>query len=174
MLRNQYRLLGQLDASARDECQRAIEMLDRGYELEYSSLSMHMGGPMTEHECIEVIDILQMHRELRWSYDDLADKSEVDEGAITFRGFDGNNEPKELGYARFLIEDENKFQELAGPGGSLNSHMPTLDTYRRMLVVWRRAAGRHQSSSAGSENLLTADEMRQITEARVHPSNRPS
>jgi uncharacterized protein YfbU (UPF0304 family) len=162
ILTNQYRLLERLDPDAGDECRQAIRILEHGYELEYSALTESFLDPMSEDECLEVYDILDMHRQLCVSYDNLADKSGLDENAISFRGFDGNNETTAFVYARFLIGDLGKWTELAGAGDHLNSHAPVIDGYRRMLEVWRQLR-------AGRDTLgrspLTAEEMKRISQA---------
>jgi hypothetical protein len=84
-----------------------------------------------------VYDILDMYRDLRFAYENLGSTSGVEEAAVSFRGFDGNNEPKALLYARFLIKDLGKWEELAPAlEFGLNSHTPMLDSYRGMLEVW--------------------------------------
>jgi len=52
-----------------------------------------------------------------------------------------------------------------------NSHLLMLDTYMRMLAEYRRIMdGRRRGLDR--HYLLTLDELQQIAEARVHPSNR--
>jgi uncharacterized protein YfbU (UPF0304 family) len=173
MLRNQYRILERLDPDAADECRRAITVLERGYSFEYHALSEWIEEPMSEEDCREVIDILEMHRELRWGFDDLADKTAVDARAVEFRGFDGNHESRQLGYARFLLEDEDKWKELAGSGDGLNSHMPVMEAYRRMLPVWLDCVSeRRRRGPTSGHHLLDIEEIQRITAARVHPDNR--
>lgn len=53
---------------------------------------------------------------------------------VRFTGFDGNNEPKPLGIARILIEDMGRFTRFKGR--DLNSHVPLLDAYRRMHLLF--------------------------------------
>ena len=81
-----------------------------------------------------------------------------------FHGFDGNNESAELQYARFLIKGERRFTYLE-PGQSEvpNSHHPTLEMYHRMVDEWE---------SRGRSMSLTGDDIKAITGAQVHPSNR--
>lgn len=94
---------------------------------------------MSEEECKEVLEILEMHRALAWSYLDLSGKKEVDDDRLKFRGFDGNNESCQLSYTSYFIIDLERFQELlyGKEYRDFNSHMPTLDRYRRMLGVWK-------------------------------------
>lgn len=170
ILRNQYQLLGLLDPDLHDYCDHAVKVLEHGYEFEYEPLAENIMSPMPEADCLEVIDILEMHRELGIAYDQLADKSGIEEHSITFGGFDGNHETKALSYAHYLIRDEGKWQELAEAGDGLNSHMPTLETYRRMLAVWREARSQRDMLA---DPILTADDLNRIAAARIHPSRRP-
>ncbi len=50
-----------------------------------------------------------------------------------FVGFDSNTESERLGIARYLIEKMDHFPSFVGR--SLNSHMPILDSYLRMLTA---------------------------------------
>jgi uncharacterized protein len=173
ILLNQYRLLKHLDPDAREECDRAIEVLSSGYELEYAELNQHILDPMPSEDCREVIDILEMHRQLRFSYDRLTDKSEVERpNDIEFRGFDGNEETRQFSYAHYLIHDEGKWKELAQSGDGLNSHSPVLGAYRRMLEVWKAIQESPQHLHVLDEGLLSSTEINQIVAARVHPDNK--
>jgi len=49
-----------------------------------------------------------------------------------------------------------------------------LDTYMRMLAEYRRVMDGRQRGFDRYDYLLTLDELQQIAEARVHPSNRRS
>ena len=89
-----------------------------------------------------VVDVLDMWNFIERGYEQLsaAEKAKIEEDAaplgkhVRFMGFDGNNEAELIGIARFLIEKLNRFT--AFKGRELNAHMPTRDTYARMLRVW--------------------------------------
>lgn len=166
ILANQYRLLEQgAPGGRRDDYRHAVTILEGGYELEYETLTPSFLDPMSEKECREVYDILEMYRDLHFAYENRRETSGVPEAAVSFRGFDGNNETRALSYARFLIEDLGKWEELAPAlGFGLNSHMPMLDSYRRMLEVWRQCRDQHTLNTGGSP--LTAEETKRIVEAR--------
>ena len=53
---------------------------------------------------------------------------------VRFPGFDGNNEREHLSVAHFLIDDLDRFTGFRGR--DLNSHMPSLGMYQRMLEVF--------------------------------------
>jgi uncharacterized protein YfbU (UPF0304 family) len=51
-----------------------------------------------------------------------------------FRGFDRNNEFEYINVTSFLIDDLDRFSRFkARGGGRFNSHMPVVETYRRMV-----------------------------------------
>lgn len=173
ILRNQYRLLKHLDPDAADEAEQAITILENGFESEYWRLTGTFGSTLSVEDGHEVSDILQMFRELRWSYADVGDESGVDENRIAFLGFDGNYETKQLLLAKFLIGQEGHWDELKGAGDHLNSHWPVIDTYRRMLAVWKPIAERRRGKVAAPDRpLLSADDIRAIADAAIHPENR--
>ncbi len=91
-----------------------------------------------------VVDVLDMWDFIESSYNELSkkDKERLEKEAdpfgihVKFMGFDGNNEASYIGIARFLIEKMGRFSNFKKR--DLNSHMPTLATYRRMLSVFEQ------------------------------------
>ena len=170
ILANHYRLLERnAPEGMGDYYRNAVTILEQGYELEYRTLTQSLQDPMSEKECEEVYDILEMHSDLLFAYEQLGVTSGVDEGAVAFRGFDGNEEARTLSYVRFLITDLGKWEDLApAPGSDLNSHMPTLARYRRMLEVWRQWRDDRRKDPIGltQDPMMTADEIKRIVEAR--------
>ncbi|MBV9901605.1 MAG: YfbU family protein [Alphaproteobacteria bacterium] len=76
-----------------------------------------------------------------------------------FHGFDGNEEADHYSVANFLVAKLDLFQEFAGR--DLNSHMPMLPRYGRMLAAFeeeRRAGG-------GPGNGLSADQLHRLLAA---------
>ena len=106
----------------------------------------YSGIPFEEQEipeiAKEVVDILDMWSFIEHGYQNLSDDEKaqlvVDADPsgkdLKFRGFDGNNEPEHMGAASFLINDLDRFEEFKGR--SMNSHMPSIETYRRMLSAF--------------------------------------
>jgi uncharacterized protein YfbU (UPF0304 family) len=64
----------------------------------------------------------------------IADEAGVWGKHVTFLGFDGNNESEHRSIALFLVRDMDRFSDFKGR--DLNSHMPLLDAYRRMLRMF--------------------------------------
>jgi uncharacterized protein YfbU (UPF0304 family) len=171
LLRNQYRVIGLLDPDASDECGRAIAVLENGYEGRYDEIAQDILDPVPTSECREVENILQMFRELHFSYRALTDdeRSAINERDIAFRGFDGNEETVAMAYTRFLIDDRRLWPELASAGDHLNSHIPVLDTYRRMLPVWRACqAERDREQGLAGDGLFTAEQIQRVAAARPY------
>lgn len=120
----------------------------------------------------EVVDILDMWYFLERGYGELSkkDKERVAKEAepfgeeVRFPGFDGNNESEHMGIADFLIKQLGRFSQFEGRG--LNAHMPTIDAYRRMLVVFEPI----RKTLVGKD--LNADEIIEILRSRLHPGRR--
>ena len=120
----------------------------------------------------EVVDILDMWSFLEHGYDNLTpeDKKRVKIDAdpfgdhVKFRGFDGNNETSHYGIARFLVEKMDRFSTFEGR--DLNSHFPSIDTYRRMLPVFLPM---RQTLMGGR---LSANQIIAILKEMTHPEYR--
>lgn len=96
----------------------------------------------TPHEVSEVTDILDMWSFIEEAYGTFGapEKKKIETEAdpfgtrVQFSGFDGNNETEHLSIARFLVEDMGRFSRFKGR--DLNSHHPSIETYRRMSAVF--------------------------------------
>jgi uncharacterized protein YfbU (UPF0304 family) len=83
----------------------------------------------------DVLDILECWMLVETGMVALADKDRkyvlaTTGAAPNFLGFDGNYEGEHLGIARFLVERMERFPHFKGR--NFNSHVPVLDSYRRM------------------------------------------
>lgn len=120
----------------------------------------------------EVLDILEMWEMLETSYKRLqpADKARIEKEAepfgsdVRFRGFDGNNETEYMAAARFLVNDLERFSTFKGR--DLNSHLPSLDTYKRMLSVYMPIRNSHDFGPLNAEQII------KILKEQVHPERR--
>jgi uncharacterized protein len=120
----------------------------------------------------EVVDVLDMWSFIESACDKLSpkDKARVEKEAapfgthVRFLGFDGNNETEHLGIARFLIDELERFSSFEGR--DLNSHMPSVETYRRMLRVFEPM----RSGLVGRE--LGATELIELLNEKTHPEHR--
>lgn len=140
-----------------------------GLKWEYSGI-FH-GHEDNEKTVSEVGDVLDTWWFIEQSYAKLSkkDKDRVEKEAhpfgknVTFPGFDGNYEGEHIGIAHFLIRDMDRFSDFKGR--DLNSHMPSIEAYRRMLPVFKPM----RESLAGG-NLLSAEQIIDLLNARRHDS----
>lgn len=120
----------------------------------------------------EVLDILDMWSMIERSYDNLSDneKAFVEKEAAPFgkdpmfRGFDGNNESEYMGAVSFLVNDLDRFEEFKGR--DFNSHCPSVDTYNRMLGVFKPIFENLNFQPLSTQNLVD------IIKEKTHPENR--
>jgi uncharacterized protein YfbU (UPF0304 family) len=137
--------------------------LEDGYALQYEVMFEHIYDEMSEEECREVLDILDMYRAITFSFQRLEEAGESLEGLtrndIGFQGFDGNNETKQMSYTQYFVHDLGRFQELTDGNKykDFNSHFPTMDLYRRMLDEWRKKGKSFELSGKDMLNLLYPD-----------------
>lgn len=120
----------------------------------------------------EVLDILDMWSFIEYAYRELSeeDKKRLEEDAHPFGkdpkfpGFDGNNESEHMNVASFLINDLDRFQEFKGR--SLNAHMPTLETYHRMLSAFESIR------SSLISGPMTFAQLTTVLREKLHPEHR--
>jgi uncharacterized protein YfbU (UPF0304 family) len=158
IIANQLKILERLypeEASYYAQHRTAVE---NGYSLHYSWLVENFYDEMTEAECREVLDILDMYRAVTFSYKKIEDPSGIEDYWLKFRGFDGNNESKQFSYVQYFITDLGRFEELKYEAeyADFNSHMPTLEKYRRMLSHWSANGKSFDLSKAELKELLGA------------------
>lgn len=136
----------------------------------------YVGIPFEEQETPEVVkevlDILDMWSMIERSYENLSNESKefVEKEASPFGkdpkfpGFDGNNETEYMGTASFLVNDLDRFEEFKGR--DFNSHCPSIDSYRRMLSVFKPLLQKLNFQPLSAQNIVD------ILKERVHPDNR--
>jgi uncharacterized protein YfbU (UPF0304 family) len=116
-----------------------------------------------------VVNVLDMWNFIERSYETLSkqDQERVEKEAdpfgkhVKFRGFDGNNESTHMSIAHFLVDEMGRFSRFKGR--DLNSHMPTLATYGRMLEVFEPL----RAELIGRD--LDADEIIAVLKAKKYP-----
>lgn len=159
---------------------RAADVFERGFTVEYSDILEALEPELSRRDAELVMDILEMYTQLQSSFDQLSSAQQKALGgradrAVRFFGFDLNDrfESRLLRYARHLI-DQDRWRELAVYFDDRhergNSHMPSIATYQRMLTefnpIWRRKIREM------GDYQLTADEIKQVIDAKIHPDNR--
>lgn len=159
ILANQMTIMELLDPGNGPSFSRNRHILQNGFVNEYSSMMVSIAEEeLSLDECREVINIMQMHGDLAFSYRWLIDKSGLDQRAIEFVGFDANSEAQQHAYCKFLVERGSTFDGLMMRDVDLNSHAPTLRMYRDMLTIWH----------AYTNSPLTKEQIVSIVEAK-HP-----
>jgi uncharacterized protein YfbU (UPF0304 family) len=149
------------DAQHYDHQREAIE---NGYEYHYSEvLGTITEDVLVEEDCQEVLDILHMFDVLEYSASQMSPKPEIKDWQYTFRGFDGNNEPKQLRYAEWFCTDGRYAAFEARMPNGFNSHSRVLDTYRRQLQVYR---------DLGEPLTVTKEQLEAVAAAAIHPDHR--
>ena len=136
---NQLLILEKLYPEEADYYARNRKALENGYELHYSWLTENISDGLSEEECKEVLDILDMYRSITFSWQRLHEGEELPE-KLKFRGFDGNNETALMSYVQYFVIDLERFDELTygKEHPYFNSHCRMLDKYRRMFSVWKK------------------------------------
>ena len=142
----------------------------------YWGLQWQMSGLLHDHAdasaiVSETIDILEMWHFIESGYAALSDaeKTRVEKEAepfgkyVKFPGFDGNNETEHLGIANFLVNKMERFDIFKGR--SLNSHMPSIEGYKRMLSVFEP-----MRKNLGHVDL-SPEQIIELMNARMHPEN---
>lgn len=133
ILSNQYQLLAKLEDD--DHYALMAETLRDGHKWLYKQYFEHLQPPMDDDKATFVLDVLDIYRAMKHSYRDLKDKSGIDADDVEFPGFDGNNEAELLNFADALLK-HRRFQDTLRKHGN-NSHMPTVEIYRRMIQCWK-------------------------------------
>ncbi len=168
ILSNQHAILAKLDPNE-GEHERIREALNNGYELHYRPeyITTNPDEIMTEEECQEVLDILTMFQVLRQSFECLADKSGIEEGAVRFDGFDGNNETKQMGYTRYYctLPPDGRFKGDVDVK-NLNSHSYRLLRYRAMLAEYNRIKEERPKDLSMDGYLFKKDEIAAVVSAK--------
>ena len=160
LLANQYDILGLLKKD--DSYTKMAENLRDGHKWIYEHHATQISDNLPDEEAEHVLTILGIYSDLLDSYRQLSDRSGIDEHAVTFPGFDGNNEAELLHFASALSKNGN-YSETIGKDAR-NSHMPTTDMYRRQIAEW---------NALGSPAFpFSKEQVLKIVVARTHPSNR--
>jgi uncharacterized protein len=158
------------------------KILEEGFAGEYWMEVAGFSTELSKRDCGRVSDILQMFRIITFSIDQLEkDGTDVDEKLafrLEFQGFDHNDalEAHMAAYVEHQIRDDrwSELRPQVERNDRGNSHARMLDTYMRMLVEYRRVMDGRKRGFDRYDYLLTLDELQQIADARVHPSNRRS
>jgi hypothetical protein len=159
ILANQLKILEKLDPDEAKYYANHRKAIEYGFKLHYSWIAESIDDDeMSEEECQEVLNVLDMYRAITYSHQRLEDKTDIEPGAIKFRGYDGNNEPRQFSYTNYFITDLGRFDELrfGAEYPDFNSHCPMVDKYRRMLNIWEKYPDRFNLGEEQIKELLEA------------------
>lgn len=157
VISNQLEILKQLDKGNKDYYDERIEILKRGYSLFYSMINeVFEEEEMSDDECSLVLDILDFYSILERfknnSDNNINEIKEIEQHKFgTFKGFDANSieEIKYLQFTSFLIDNQGKFEsiaELKKQTDDFNSHLPLLESYKRIIVKWKGYTNKYNLS----------------------------
>ena len=157
ILSNQYYLMSQMDPENSAKYQRLQTIVERGYELQMRELNKEFGC-LTEVECREIIDIMEMYHAMQESNKMLAEdeRKEGDQRRLQFLGFDIASEAQIVHYVRFLGDSEGLYSQFDKADHHFNSQMPMLDKYRRMLTTWRNCPRQYHLCATELSQILSA------------------
>jgi len=155
---NQFLILEKLYPGEASYYEQHRIALQHGFQLHYGWILENVWDDLSEKECRKVLDALDLYRGIVSSFNALPEKDGLSESTVRFPGFDGNNEPHYLAYARYFIVDLDRYEELIRgqeyPG--FNSHCPMLETYGRMTLLWSSWHRPYNMSAAQIRTLLEA------------------
>lgn len=177
LLALQHEILARLDPDEdeKEAHRRSLRILSGGFTTEYPREFFSINAEIPPTECTLVMDILDMFVVLEAILDRLDDDALAEVGdharvLLVFGGFDFQNprESRLADFAEHLIAD-GRWSNLAHHFGDehqcLNSHMPQLERYRRMLqtystIIARRAA--RDGCRGLDTNPMTVDDLKKI------------
>ena len=157
ILSNQYYLMSQMNPENSARYQRLQTIVERGYELQMRELNKEFGC-LTEAECREIIDIMEMYHAMQESNKMLAEqeRAEVDQRRLQFLGFDIASEAQIVHYVRFLVDSEGLYPQFDKADHHFNSQMPMLEKYRRMLTTWRNCPRQYHLCATELSQIFSA------------------
>ena len=141
-LSNQLRILEALYPSEADDLAVQREAVEKGYFLAIEEGMEHIydsDSVVSLEECEEVWSVMNMFLAIDQTIKALGKANLHDDYFTRFRGYDGNNEAKFMGFAEFTIKRMGRFAHLPlEKSDYLNSHMPIREMYLSMHEEWQR------------------------------------
>jgi uncharacterized protein YfbU (UPF0304 family) len=119
-----------------------------------------MSEELSSEESELVRNAIDVYEVMQRSYEEMDDRSGIDESRLRFPGFDGNNEGQYLAYANFLREKEDRFTHVRLGWDGMNSHQSLAGKYERMIREWMRVPSERRYA-----NELTREEILSILDA---------
>jgi uncharacterized protein YfbU (UPF0304 family) len=166
------------DGDAKYQLERA-KVLEEGFVGDYHTEFAGIRPELTAAQSSFVLDVLDMFRILTFSIQKLDKESPKvkDTSLLEFQGFDHNDvlEGHMATFVEYLMDDRGLWKELhpqkkASDDG--NSHSQMIDVYQRMLTEYRRIKDARRRGHGRFDYHLGFQELEQIANAAIHPSNR--
>ncbi|MDG3088392.1 YfbU family protein [Vibrio hannami] len=157
ILSNQYYLMSQLNPDNATKYRRLQTIVERGYSLQMRELDKQF-GELTEEECREIINIMEMYHAMQESNRMLSEeeRGKVDQRRLQFLGFDIASESQLVHYVRFLVDSEGLYPQFDKADHHFNAQMPMLDKYRRMLTTWKNCPRQYHLSATEFTQIFNA------------------
>ena len=157
ILSNQYEILTKLNPEKAAYYRRCQTIIERGYCLQLLELEKEFGH-LSEADCREVIDTLEMYHALKVSYENLpaSEAQDVAPARLEYIGYSRGHEKELADYVCFLLDVEGRFPELGKRCSALNSELGMRDKYQRMLTQWRDCPRHYKLSIQEIRKVLNA------------------
>ncbi|MED1559435.1 YfbU family protein [Bacillus paramycoides] len=176
ILANQYEILAKLaeDDYEKKQFNNLRDIFTSGYSRYYSLATEHFSDEVSDEECKFVVDVLNMYRDLYYSWYRNKDAHEViNEKTVLFKGFDLNDEieVKYYSFYKFLVNDFGRFEEIKefiaeGKIEDFNSHGsgPSMRQLNLMLSKWQEIKNRDEYNYSDD---LALEEISEIINAHI-------
>ncbi|NBI13608.1 YfbU family protein [[Haemophilus] felis] len=155
ILANQYKLMALLDSENAKKYQRLETIVKGGFEKELKELDKEFAD-LSEAECENVLNTLEMYHALQVSYNNLEDKSALTPHRLQFAGYCAVREKKYLNYLRFIVNVEGKYQDFMRCEHGCDAQVQMWEKYQRMLNVWKSCPHGYHLSMTEIQNILNA------------------
>lgn len=161
---NQFQILETIASNPDDAKSYALkqEVLREGYEILYESEAfIGIENSMSSEDCREVWNTMDMFDAIGLS---LPQGSPLKNHRHSrFSGYDGNNEPDFMAFAKFTFERLERFQNMPKKvADPWNSHCRMRGVYGRMLSEWQKVPDADRFS-------MSRDQVKAILDAARHP-----
>lgn len=130
--------------------------LNDGFVTKYRNMADFLFGELSEEDCLEVLNILDMYTAITSSLLKLEKSDNLHYHPFAkFNGFDGNNEGNRMAYVQIYMYDLDRFKEMRSVNkNSYNSGTPMLKIYRKMFQIWEGLGKDYNLSKAQIANVL--------------------
>jgi uncharacterized protein len=170
MMGDLYRHLKLVDGEINPEFVNAAIFGGHNWALKWEMNGLFHNHEDNSQDVSFVVDVLDMWDFIESGYEKLSkkDKDRLAKEAepfgkhVEFVGFDGNNESTYMSIARFMIEKMDRFSRFKKR--ELNSHMPTLSTYQRMLNVFEPMRAKLVGTGLDVDQLIAIFKVRMYVE----------